>query len=603
MLLPILLLMRIALPEQIWIDVEPASFGSRALAYIIDFVLRWGSLLLMFLAAALLLSHTPALAPIGRGASAIAHVIGSSNGVLLALAILLLFLVEWSYPIYFEVCRGGVSPGKALLGLRVVDENGLPITFRTSLLRTIMILVDLMPMFGVTALISMSATRKSQRLGDLLARTMVVYSPRKNEHEDPGIERTHTADLTLPLELYNVIEKYIMRRKDLTPDARARNLAALRRAISDLCKKIEVPPLADLDAQDRWLLALYRRSKPAKQSQTKAPRDQELHWRSIRQELNGYERELSLLERQTTGLPINTLQSIALAYQQLCQRYAYLATFYPNTSAAKRTAGLVRYGRRLIYGKRLSSLSESLAPPFLERVQRSFAALSGHVALSILLMLLSGVICAALVNVNPSLGWHFLNEQTVAALNSGHLWTEQLRGDSAQGASAIMTNNIKVTLAAYALGITAGVGTAAVLIFNGVLLGGMFAALAHYRMAFALFDFVVAHGVLELSIIAVAGGCGLFIGDALLAPGSLSRKEALQERARATVDLVIFNAGCLVAAGVVEGFISPYAGIPFIIKLTIGVLLGGAYWRLLLGNLRSGEVMKTTERPEATEGE
>lgn len=588
-LLPIYLLMRVPLPEQIWIDIEPASFGSRALAYMVDFSLRWCALLLLLLLTFFLLHGLGFGSSLEGVLTFLRSISGGPRAVLLALIILAVFAVQWSYPIYFEVRRDGVSPGKALVGLRVVDEQGLPITFRTSCLRTVMTLVDLMPALGLTAFVSMSSNKKSQRLGDLLARTMVVYSPRKGEGaEEFRAERTHTADLTLPLELFNIVEKYLVRREQLSPGPRAETLQAILQAFRDLCKSIEVPKLAGLEAQEQWLMRIYQRSKPAKQGESRARKDSEIHWRSVQQELSACERLLARLEDQSAPLNIAAIQSTAQAYQQVCQRYAYLATFYPNTAAAKRAARLVRYGRRLVYGKRLSVLSQSAAPPFLRRVTQSFTAVRGSCGIAALLAGLAGVLAAAVIGANPALSWHFLDEATVQSLRAGRIWTEQVQGMSSLASSFIMTNNIKVTLGAYALGITGGVGTVLVMIFNGAHIGGIFAALSLYDMSYPLLDFIAAHGFLELSVIAVAGGCGIHIGDALLAPGPLSRKDALQQHARDTIDLVLFNIPCLVVAGLVEGFVSPYPWIPFPVKLGVGLGLGAAYWLLLTGRIAKG---------------
>ena len=81
-----------------------------------------------------------------------------------------------------------------------------------------------------------------------------------------------------------------------------------------------------------------------------------------------------------------------------------------------------------------------------------------------------------------------------------------------------------------------------------------------------------------MSVIFLAGGCGLYMGDALLRPGLLSRKQALVQRARVSVQLILGCTPLLVVAGLIEGFISPSA-LPWPVKLTVGVGTGAAlYW-------------------------
>ena len=211
----------------------------------------------------------------------------------------------------------------------------------------------------------------------------------------------------------------------------------------------------------------------------------------------------------------------------------------------------------------------------------SFSKIKSHCFISLSLGLLGAVLSSILVQVNPNLSWHFLNEAVVKDLAAGNIWTQQIKGMSTIAASNIMTNNIKVTITAFALGITGGVGTAIIIIFNGVHLGGIFSSLSLYDMTRPLLNFILAHGFLELSVIFVAGGAGFFLGDAILNPGPFSRKQALGKNAATIVDLIFFNAACLVLAGLVEGYISPYEGIPVFMKLFIGLSLGIAYWSFL----------------------
>ncbi|MEZ4836542.1 MAG: stage II sporulation protein M [Caldilineaceae bacterium] len=93
-----------------------------------------------------------------------------------------------------------------------------------------------------------------------------------------------------------------------------------------------------------------------------------------------------------------------------------------------------------------------------------------------------------------------------------------------------------------------------------------------------LAEFVVAHASIELSVIFLAGGCGLYVGEAIIRPGLLSRKDALVQRARVAVSIVLGCVPLLVLAGIIEGFISP-SGLPWIVKTAVGVGTGVAlYW-------------------------
>ncbi|CAN5761799.1 stage II sporulation protein M [soil metagenome] len=155
-------------------------------------------------------------------------------------------------------------------------------------------------------------------------------------------------------------------------------------------------------------------------------------------------------------------------------------------------------------------------------------------------------------------------------------------------ATAIFTNNIRVSFVAFAGGITAGILTAAVLLFNGVLLGTV-AGLAWGAGNGKFFvELVAAHGVLELSCIVVAGSAGLRLGWAIVDPGRLPRFTALRRQARRAVLIALGTAPWLVLAGLVEGFLTP-TGLGPAQALAIGATLGAVYWALVIWRGLSGK--------------
>src|SRR3977135_1989497 len=120
-----------------------------------------------------------------------------------------------------------------------------------------------------------------------------------------------------------------------------------------------------------------------------------------------------------------------------------------------------------------------------------------------------------------------------------------------------MPNNIWVVMIAFGFGVVFGLPVIYVLITNGISLGGLFGLTAAYGLAGGLFDFVIAHGVLELSVIVAVGGAGLMMGWALVYPGNRKQHDALVDATRRAFILVIGLAPLLVIAGTIEGNISP----------------------------------------------
>ncbi|MCA1815275.1 MAG: stage II sporulation protein M [Acidobacteria bacterium] len=168
-------------------------------------------------------------------------------------------------------------------------------------------------------------------------------------------------------------------------------------------------------------------------------------------------------------------------------------------------------------------------------------------------------------------------------INSGEHWWESLNEANQIGGAAIMTNNIQVMFNAFALGATLGLGTLLVMAFNGLNIGAVLALT--YRAGFGndLVTFMVGHGVIELTCIFIAGGAGLLVGSAIIAPGDLSRFDALRLRGREAVHLIVGCIPLLVVAGTIEGFISPapiHPAFKFATAAATGVAL---YTYLLLG--------------------
>jgi uncharacterized membrane protein SpoIIM required for sporulation len=170
-------------------------------------------------------------------------------------------------------------------------------------------------------------------------------------------------------------------------------------------------------------------------------------------------------------------------------------------------------------------------------------------------------------------------------------WWEEVNSQNQVAASMIVTNNIQVTIYTFALGATFGLGTLFYLAFNGANIASVLALT--YRAGFGndLVTFMMAHGVIELSCIFIAGGSGLLIGSAMLMPGDLSRADALKTRGMEAVRLMMGVAVLLVVAATIEGFISP-APIDPRIKYSIAVLTGVALYSYLLfvgrGSEKSG---------------
>ena len=137
-------------PEGVDLHAETVGLVPRALAYSIDFCIRAGVIIVL----------SVVLLFMGK----------AGQGVLL----IVYFLLEWWYPVVFEVYRGGQTIGKKLFSIKVVNEDLTPVQFGPSLIRNLLRVADFFPFFFIAGAISMLTTRRFQRLGDLAANTLVV---------------------------------------------------------------------------------------------------------------------------------------------------------------------------------------------------------------------------------------------------------------------------------------------------------------------------------------------------------------------------------------------------------------------------------------------
>ena len=153
----------------------------------------------------------------------------------------------------------------------------------------------------------------------------------------------------------------------------------------------------------------------------------------------------------------------------------------------------------------------------------------------------------------------------------GELWMGSIVGIEPLASSGIMINNLRVSFAAVAGGITAGVYTVFILAVNGLSIGAIATLVGQNNLAYPFWAFVFPHGSLELPAIFFAGGAGLLIGRAILFPGKYSRADALKFYGSQAAQLVFGIVPMLIIAGTIEGFFSPSPVVPEPLKYLAGI--------------------------------
>lgn len=141
-------------PEGILLELRPAGLAARCYAFLIDGLIKLGVIYVLGILAVF------------------------AGGVGLGITLILLFALEWLYPVIFELSRWAATPGKRALGLKVVMDNGLPVTPAASLTRNLLRFADFLPLLYGFAVASLLLRRDFKRLGDIAAATLVVYRSR-----------------------------------------------------------------------------------------------------------------------------------------------------------------------------------------------------------------------------------------------------------------------------------------------------------------------------------------------------------------------------------------------------------------------------------------
>lgn len=181
-------------PEGIDLELRVAGPVPRALALVLDALIRAGLYLVLV--------PLIALADLGMG-----------------LMLIGFFLLEWFYPVVFEM-RWGATPGKRAMGLTVVHDDGTPVGLSASMIRNLLRVVDALPLFYGVGLVSVLMDRDFRRLGDLAAGTLVLHAerrapPRALPDTPPGQIPSGFA-----LETQQAILAFVERGRRLSPERR-----------------------------------------------------------------------------------------------------------------------------------------------------------------------------------------------------------------------------------------------------------------------------------------------------------------------------------------------------------------------------------------------
>lgn len=305
-------------------------------------------------------------------------------------------------------------------------------------------------------------------------------------------------------------------------------------------------------------------------------------------EREGDWRELARLLDSARGraarLPAPDVLRLGALYRGAAADLAAVRRQAPHDPLVDRLGALVLRGRQALYAERSrrGAVPEFFGRTYWVRVAERPAVLG----LAWLLLLVPAVVAAAWALTDPGAALGIVPgefRQAVEPVGDTGMSTTE----SAAFSSAVLTNNLQVTFMGFAAGIAFGLGTAAVLAYNGTVLGVIVGGAIEAGNGAGIVEFVAAHGIIELSCIAVTAAAGLRLGFAIVAPGPRARSAALASEARDAVAIILGTVPWVVLAGLIEGFVTR-AGFGLGPGLALGLAVGGAYWGLVFWRGRPG---------------
>jgi uncharacterized membrane protein SpoIIM required for sporulation/uncharacterized RDD family membrane protein YckC len=530
--------------DNVAIDLPVAGVGSRILAASLDYLLV-GFLLLGWMLASMIL-----------GALA-----GSSGFALVALVVGI-FIIDWGYFSLAEILFQGRTLGKKVVRLRVVHRGGSRAGAGTLLLRNVLRPVDL-----IVGIPLMALDPLARRLGDRLAGTVVIHD---RKVEDSPLSRTPPGWTGREIAL---VEALLGRSGEIEP-GRAVSLA--ERLVSWIERNW--PEFLQGIPRDGGPLERLRNAFSGEAGSMDYAQFVARH----RGQWDRFEAELARSSRNSFSSSYDQIEEMALEYRRILHAHAAASGRYPGTAAARRLARMALEGTRFFHREtaRLSGGFVAVVRRFwLTEFPAAFRRNIRFTGAAAVLFGAAAVFGFVAALEQTALAEAFLGPAIVRDLESGRLWTESAVRlvPPAATSSAIATNNLGVALTAWAGGALAGLGAVYVTLINGFNLGAVLGITLHYSLAGRLLQFVVAHGVLEMTLTLVAAGAGLQLGYALVAVDDRPRREALAASSRDAFRVLL---GCLpwfVVLALVEGFVSPTSLASVPVKILLGVGLEATF--------------------------
>lgn len=293
-------------------------------------------------------------------------------------------------------------------------------------------------------------------------------------------------------------------------------------------------------------------------------------WRDFEEMLDG-------LESKRLGRPVDDFPQ---RYRQVCRQLAIARSRGYSPAVRARLEKMVERGHTILYRRSRKQPARRIWDYAVGGFARDVRSNWRYLVVSTLVLGIPFVVMMLWVALEPDLAAEVLGYQQVAELDAmydGMSEYERSAADDAMMFAFYIYNNIGIALRTFGSGAFFGIGSLAILLFNGLFLGvasGYVIAAGHGEQ---FWPFVIGHGAFELTAIVLAGMAGLKIGAAPIWPGRRGRVDALRQAARDSVGIIVGFVVMLVIAAFVEAFWSPRE-----IAASIRYAVGAGLWIVVL---------------------
>jgi uncharacterized membrane protein SpoIIM required for sporulation/uncharacterized RDD family membrane protein YckC len=546
-------------PEHVVLEIELAGPGSRIAAALCDAAIVVAILLFVFMGSSAL--------------SASAGAQGRWGTLVAVLVALVVFLVVWGYFLLFEALNDGRTPGKRLMGIRVVMDTGHRLTFTAAAVRNLVRVADAQPLF--TYLLGFGLVlfhSQHKRLGDIVAGTIVVRD-RPGDLQLASVPADPARDgeplETGPPELgddeFRLLDQFLERVDGLESALRRRFTADLAARFAPRFPRRDPDPevflvrlhSAEFDKR-RGRLAMRRGQGVGRTSITAE--------RFVLRKRDAWEAFRALAAQAERGglkrLGAAAIPTFAAQYREVAADLARARTYGVDARVLEYLERVVSAGHNALYGRH-TRVRVQVSELLLREIPAAVVAGRGYVLAALLAFALPAVTGYLLIRERPAVAEEVLPDEMIARARAGGEHRAAGLGYAQAPsmylpvvASRIITSNVQVAFFAFALGSTAGLGTLVLLVMNGLFFGAVLGLFANYSLAGWLLTFVAGHGVLELTAIFIAGGAGFRIAGAIIAPGDRTRRDALVLEGRMAARMVAASVTLLAIAGTIEGLLS-----------------------------------------------